>query len=120
MSTAVAPALSRERTVRRSVPRYQVAIPVDVTVLRSGIPDSVPGRALDVGDGGLGAVLAGELFPNEPVGVEFQLPYIGVPVRTRAVVRYQDRLRCGFMRVVSGWQDDRILCWSGRHPRRRR
>ena len=95
MSTAVAPALSRERTVRRSVPRYQVAIPVDVTVLRSGIPDSVPGRALDVGDGGLGAVLAGEVFPNEPVGVEFQLPYVGVPVRTRAVVRYQDRLRCG-------------------------
>ena len=95
MSTAVAPALSRERTVRRSVPRYQVAIPVDVTVLRSGIPDSVPGRALDVGDGGLGAVLAGEVFPNEPVGVEFQLPYISVPVRTRAVVRYQDRLRCG-------------------------
>lgn len=95
MSTAVAPALSRERTARRSVPRYQVAIPVDVTVLRSGIPDSVPGRALDVGAGGLGAVLAGELFPNEPVGVEFQLPNIGVPVRTRAVVRYQDRLRCG-------------------------
>src|SRR5438132_13658069 len=70
-------------------------MPVDVTVLRSGIADGVPGGALDVGVGGLGAVLAGEVFPNEPDGVEFQLPYIGVPVRTRAVVRYQDRLRCG-------------------------
>src|ERR1700740_2208657 len=59
---------------RRVAPRRRVAVPVNVTVLRSGVPDAVPGRSVDVGEGGLGAVLAAELFPGELVGVEFRLP----------------------------------------------
>src|SRR3989442_3948005 len=81
--------------VRSRVPRYAVAVAVDVTVLRSGVPDTVPGRALDVGEGGVAVVLAGELRPGDSVGVEFRLPNLGLPVQAKAVVRHQASLRCG-------------------------
>jgi len=69
--------------------------PLDVTVLRSGVPDTVPGRSLNVCERGIAAMIAGELVPGESVGVEVQLPLLPEPLRTRATVRYQDRLRCG-------------------------
>ena len=80
---------------RRRVPRFQLHSPLDVTVLRSGIPDTVPGRSLNVCEGGIAAMLAGELTPGEAVGIEVQLPLLPDPLRTRATVRHQDRLRCG-------------------------
>jgi Gram-negative bacterial TonB protein C-terminal/PilZ domain len=81
-------------TPRRN-PRFPVAIPIDVTVLRFGVPDSVPGRSLDLGEGGLALVLAGELRRGEPVGIEFRLPDLGSAVQSKAVVRYEAQLRYG-------------------------
>jgi TonB family protein len=80
---------------RRRVLRYPVQAPLDVTVLRSGIPDSVPGMSVNLCEGGVAAVLAGELTPGESVGVELRLPQAPEPLRMRALVRYQDKLRCG-------------------------
>lgn len=70
--------------------------PLDVTVLRSGIPDTVPGRTVDLCERGIAAMLAGELMPGETVGVEVELPMLGEPLRARATVKYHDKLRCGF------------------------
>jgi TonB family protein len=39
-------------------------------------------------------MLAGELTPGETVAIEMQLP-LADPLRTRATVKYQDKLRCG-------------------------
>jgi TonB family protein len=80
---------------RRRVPRFTMQAPLDVTVLRCGIPDKLPGRSLNVGERGLAAMLAGEVIPGEAVGVEVWLPAISQSLRTRALVRYHDRLRCG-------------------------
>jgi TonB family protein len=80
---------------RRRVPRFQVQAPLDVTVLRSGVPDTVPGRSVNVCERGIAGMLAGELVPGEAVGVEVRLPLIADPLRARALVRYQDKLRCG-------------------------
>lgn len=66
-----------------------------MTVLRSGIPDTLPGRSVNVCERGIAAVLSGELTPGERVGLELHLPSIGIPLRTRALVRHYDRLRCG-------------------------
>jgi len=77
------------------VPRFEVRAPLDVTVLRSGIPDTVPGRSLNLCERGIAAMLAGELAPGEVVGVEVRLPLMADPLRARAKVRYQDKLRCG-------------------------
>jgi TonB family protein len=68
---------------------------VDVTVLRSGIPQAVPGRCLNLGERGVAGVIAGELVPGEIVGVELHLPLSSDSLRTRARVCYQDELRCG-------------------------
>ncbi len=69
--------------------------PLDVTVLRSGIPDTVPGRSVNVCERGIAAVLAGELVPGETVGVEVRLSLVASPLRMRAMVRHQAQLRCG-------------------------
>lgn len=80
---------------RRREQRFELKAPLDVTVLRSGVPDTVPGRALDLCESGIAAMLAGELLPGETVGIEVQLPVSGDPLQARATVRYQDKLRCG-------------------------
>jgi TonB family protein len=80
---------------RRRVPRFETQAPLDVTVLRSGIPDTVPGRSINVCERGIAATIAGELVPGETVGVEVQLSPASEPLRTRALVRYHNKLRCG-------------------------
>jgi TonB family protein len=90
--------MSDPRTVpanQRRFPRFPVAVPLDVVVLRSGIPATIPGRSVDVGEGGVSAVLAGELLPGEPVGVQFKLPFVIDPVHAKAQVRYYGAFRCG-------------------------
>jgi TonB family protein len=77
------------------VPRFQVQAPLDVTVLRSGVPDTVPGRSLNVCERGIAAVLAGEVAAGEVVSVEVRLPLAHDPLHARAMVRYHDKLRCG-------------------------
>ena len=98
MSTAAARApenlLARPPVGRRAGTRRRLAVPMNVTVLRSGVPDAVPGRSIDVGAGGVGAVLAAELFPGELVGLEFELPQAG-SVLAKARVCYHERLRYG-------------------------
>lgn len=93
MSTGVAPAFSQGPASTRSVPRYKLAVPLALTVLRAGIPNSIPGRTVELGEGGIGVVPASNLFVGESVRVEFLVPHMSSPVRATAVVRYQ-RERC--------------------------
>jgi TonB family protein len=102
-----------DKPSRRRMPRYGVQAPLDVTMLRSGIPDTVPGRSLNLCERGLGAVLAGEMIPGETVGVEVHLPTAPEPLRARALVRYQDHLRCGLEFVgLSAAQQAAIRDWA--------
>ena len=82
-------------TSRRRGPRFPLQAVLDVTVLRSGIPDTVPGRALNACERGIAAMLAQELVPGEAVAIEVQLSDVEAPLRTRAIVRYQDKLCSG-------------------------
>jgi len=98
---------------RRRGARYRVQAPVDVTVLRSGIPDSVPGRSVNLGPGGVAAVMAAELLPGEVVGVEIRLPQAADALRARARVRHHDKLRCGMEFVgLSAAQQAAIRDWT--------
>ena len=81
---------------RRSGPRCALAVPVRVTVMRSGTAYSIPGRSVDLGEGGISAVIAGEVREADAVGMEFLLPDLGLGLQTKAVVRYHSPLRCGF------------------------
>ena len=98
---------------RRRVPRFPMQAVLDVTVLRSGIPDTVPGRAVNVCERGIAAMLAQELVPGESVAVEVQLSLVSAPLRARAVVRYQDKLRSGLEFVaLSAEQREAIRNWA--------
>jgi TonB family protein len=98
---------------RRRVPRFEVQAPLDVTVLRSGIPDTMPGRSVNVCERGIAAMLAGELVPGESVGIEVRLPLLADSLRTRAMVKYQDKLRCGLEFVgLSAEQRAVIRDWA--------
>jgi TonB family protein len=89
MSTETTPAFSLTTAPKRRVPRYKLSVPLDLAVLRSGIPDNIPGRTLEIGEGGMGVVVASRLLLGESVRVEFLLPHMTTPVRATAVVRYQ-------------------------------
>jgi TonB family protein len=98
---------------RRRGSRLTLQVPLDVTVLRWGIPDTVPGRSLNLSPNGIAAILAGELSPGEKVGVEIRLPQSENPLRTRALVRHHDKLRCGFEFVgLSDEQRKTICSWT--------
>jgi TonB family protein len=95
------------------VPRFLVQAQVDLTVLRSGVPDTVPGRSVNVCERGVAAIIAGELVTGESVGVELHLRPLAEPLRTRALVRYQDKLRCGLEFVaLSAEQRASIRDWA--------
>src|SRR3981081_377957 len=83
-----------DRPSRRRLPRYRVQAPLDVTVLRSGIPDTVPGRSVNLCERGIAAMLAGELSPGEAVGVEIRLSAAAAPLRTRALGGHQPKIPC--------------------------
>src|SRR5215469_3187159 len=101
---------------RRRVPRFPLQAAVDVSVLRSGIPDTLPGRSTNMGERGVSAVIAGELVPGETVGVEINLPTSTEPLRTRATVKYQHELRCGLEFVsMSAAQRLVIRDWAKEH-----
>jgi TonB family protein len=112
-TAAKAQVQGRDEPSRRRGPRYRVQAPLDVTVLRSGIPDTLPGRSVNLGERGVSAVLAGELRLGEAVGVEIRLPLMASPLRVRAVVRNHDKLRLGLEFVgLSPEQQAGIRNWA--------
>lgn len=101
---------------RRSLPRHPIRVAIDVVALQSGIPHNMPGRCCDLSEAGLGAIVAGELIAGQAVAIELRLPNVGLPVRARAQVRYQERLRCGLQFVgLSLEQREKIRYWSSQN-----
>jgi TonB family protein len=95
MSTAVTQSPQAIVNSRR-FPRFPLSIPADVTILRSGVRQSIPGRTITLGERGLGVVLAGEVHPGDWVNLDFNLPDFGGRLQLQAIVRYQALLKCGF------------------------
>jgi hypothetical protein len=77
----------------RRVARYRTEIPVIMRVLVEEDYVCVHGRCFEIGEGGLGAVIAREFSAGEMVSVEFSLPQFQKLGRLRAVVRH----RMGFL-----------------------
>lgn len=106
MSTGVTPALSQPTASKRRVPRYELTVPLALTVLRSGIPNTMSGRALEIGEGGMGVIPESQLIVGESVRVEFLVPHSSQLMRATAVVRYQHERGFGlqFHRLPVGQQ----------------
>jgi TonB family protein len=119
MSAGVAQAPVRPITNARRFPRFPLSVPTDITVLRSGIPYTIPGRSITLGERGLGVALAGEVRAGDPVGLEFCLPDSAGRLRLKAVVRYQALLQCGleFLNMTAE-QQTLIEHWTRRKSAR--
>ncbi|MGB9265522.1 MAG: TonB family protein [Terriglobales bacterium] len=115
MNTGVSPAFSKGTASTRNVARYKLTVPLALTVLRSGIPNHIPGRALEMGEGGIGVVPASQLLVGESVRVEFLVPHMSLPVRATAVVRYQHERCFGlqFLRMPAE-QQSIVRYWTRR------
>lgn len=101
----------------RNHARVPLSVPVSVIVNRGGTSETIPARALDVSEGGVSTIIAGELRPLELVGLEFRLPDVGIPVRGKAWLRHQSALRCGLeFTGLSLQQRSLIRYWLQRFP----
>ena len=97
---------------RRS-PRCPLAVPVRVTMLRSGSPYSITGRALNLGEGGIAVSLSDDVHVSDSVAVEFLLPDLGLGLQARAIVRYRQDYRSGLeFRSLTRHQQAVIREWA--------
>lgn len=83
-------------STRRRFPRYALDVRFTVDVFRNGDRMSMWGRSNEIGEDGIGGTLTGELQPGEVVWLELTLPRMAIPLKVRALVRYQAGLRHGF------------------------
>jgi len=85
--------ISKYRPAQR-YPRTLVTVPVTLRHLMTGRIRSSRGISLDVSQGGLGAIVQGELLVGETVEIDFCLSER--TLSTVAIVRHTSNLRSGF------------------------
>ncbi|MBV8051724.1 MAG: PilZ domain-containing protein [Acidobacteriaceae bacterium] len=90
------PSLTRDQRFTRRFPRYHTDLKLTVRVLGPKGHFEVDGLCNQIGEGGLGAIIARELAVAEVVDLQFSLPSEQQPISLRAVVRWHDRLQHGF------------------------
>jgi hypothetical protein len=73
---------------------------IQVAVFREGLTTTCWGRTNELGQDGIGATLSGALQAGEVVSMEFPIPLQPHVMKLRAVVRYNQGLRCGFEFLV--------------------
>jgi len=89
----------------RRFPRHGYDVRIEVAVFRDGATAALWGRTNELAMDGVGATLTGELKAGEVVSLEFPIPIAPLVMKVRAIVRYNDGLRCGFeFLVVSNQQ----------------
>lgn len=79
----------KQKSWRRRHPRYRADFPLKATALREDGYAEIQGRCSDIGQGGMGTVLNGEVPSGEVVSLELQLPSPLKSLAVRAIVRYQ-------------------------------
>ena|SRR5436190_13411802 len=84
----------QERTVRREYPRALFSVPLKLRHTAPGGPLAAHGISLDISEGGLGAIVEGNLRIGEAVEIDLALgkrKWSAV-----AIVKYASKARCGF------------------------
>lgn len=89
----------------RHHPRTLFSIPIKVRHLSADGVRRTHGISLDLGEGGLGAIVEGEVYVGETVAIDFQLS--DQPVTAVAIVRHTSHVRSGF-EFVGLTQEERL------------
>jgi len=104
-----AQAASKAQRQLRRFARHRFDARIQVSVFREGMTTTCWGRTSELGEDGLGATLSAELQAGEVVSVQFPIPFPPHLIKLRAVVRYNDGLRCGFEFLVVTNEQKAIL-----------
>ncbi|MGA9642279.1 MAG: PilZ domain-containing protein [Terriglobales bacterium] len=86
--------IASDRSPLQRYRRAQVSVPVTICNLGTGGLRSSPGVTLDIGEGGLGAIVCGELRVGEMVKVDIRIAER--TLSTVAIVRHSSNVRSGF------------------------
>jgi hypothetical protein len=78
----------------RQYPRVLFSMPITLRHLCRGGVRSAHGISLDLGEGGLGAIVQGQVHVGETVAIDFRLSE--QPVTAVAIVRHSSNVRSGF------------------------
>lgn len=78
-----------------STPRAFPRFLIDIRVVIRG-KETLHGRTKDLGEGGLGATIPGNITSGEIVELEFQLSAGSEPLRLKAELRYRQGFQYGF------------------------
>lgn len=107
------PAETTDWRRHRRFNRYKLDIRVIITRENDG-KQSFSGRCRHLGEGGLGAILAGELPVGDTVTLEFTLPEQKQPMRMRAAVRHRHGFHHGFEFLTLGLAQLELIRRSAR------
>jgi c-di-GMP-binding flagellar brake protein YcgR len=83
-----------ESTSGRRYARALFSVPITLHRLREGSIRTTRGITLDIAEGGLGALVQGDLHSGETVSIDLRLS--DHPLSTVAIVRYSSDVRTGF------------------------
>jgi hypothetical protein len=83
------------RAWQRRHERHRADFPVKASLLRDSGYVQFSGRCGDLGHGGMGVVLTGEVAKDEVLSLEFHLPTSPIDLVVRAIVRYRRGLLHG-------------------------
>jgi hypothetical protein len=85
----------KARAWQRRFERHRADFLVKASLLRDSGYVELTGRCGDLGHGGMGVVITGEIPKDEVLSVEFHLPTSPVSLVVRAIVRYRKGLLHG-------------------------
>ena len=91
--------------VPRRWPRYQLDAPVHVIVSKEDRLSILPGRGNELNEGGMAVVVGIDLDVDDPVAVEFTLPYTCQPIRVHGCIRNRNGYRYGVEFVLQSEAD---------------
>jgi hypothetical protein len=90
------PQLPKDEGCRRRFPRCRTDLKLTVLVLGPDGHFEIKGLCNQIAEGGLGAIISGELSVGEMVNLQLSIPSEPQPISLRAVVRWRNRLQYGF------------------------
>jgi len=109
MAPHSAPAASRSgKASERQWPRFKVDFAVKLLIGSHGTKSSVPGRAHDLGQGGVALYAVAELDEGQQLQIEFTPPFSRRPLVLTAIVRDRAGYRYGleFRKLTRDASDD--------------
>jgi CheY-like chemotaxis protein len=101
--------IAAKQTPLRRFPRYQVRLPFILKIQRGEKMAVLHGFSTDLGEGGLGGILEGDLQPGDRVELEISGPVVEAPLHPEAEVRYRQGDSYGFQFLNLSTEQEELL-----------